>query len=433
MKSLFFTLASLFIFASAYSQQQSRLLYITGDSKTDSSHYYYSNGRGGGYYDADFLPWCHAANIEKSIFDLIEPSSIQYDSLISFRKDQNVKKYNLLYKYLQLFNISNQCTITVSQGFNEDSNKLITGGTTQYSYDLQGNLITVLLPSNKNINVSINYQYTYDNNNRIISSLYEYFNTATQQWQTTGETFFTYDANGNIVSADFKDYMYGHDGHLECTYNVNNQLIQVTSYGYVYSPTWLYNKRIYSFVYDNNDNNISGAIEIDTTGTLHLLYKFDAYYNANNLVDSVITYDYDLHNRKAITRLYHNSFNQVTQAEEEQWDLITNTGLGAGTGYYTYELYYPTAIHEVPVASANMKLYPSPAKENITLDIEWKTAQPFNLTITDVLGRIWTRWTSTSAKNYQTHIDVSALPTGNYWMIVQGENGKTTKQFSIVR
>lgn len=67
MKSLLLTFASLFVFTFAYSRQQLRLQYETGSSKTDSAHYYYSNSREGGYYDADFLPWCHVSNLEKSI------------------------------------------------------------------------------------------------------------------------------------------------------------------------------------------------------------------------------------------------------------------------------------------------------------------------------------------------------------------------------
>lgn len=436
MKSLLLAFSFLLIVASVYSQQQSRLLYETDGSQTDSTHYYYSNGRGGGYYDADFMPWCHVSKVDGLLFELGNPSAIQYDSMVFFKKNQHAK-YKVENTTLQLFNSSNQCISDEFQRFDEDSSGLIMSGGRQYSYDTQGNLTSVVYPPNINRPTYTRLHWTYDNNHKIITVSNEYLYVPALQWQKVNETFFTYDVYGKLVQANFKDYVEsGHDGYVECTYDANNQLIQMESYGYIYQPaTWLYNKRIYSFVYDNNGNNISGTVMGDTTGSPYLQYQYQVYYNANNLADSVIAYDYpnSIYSSKEIIRLKHNSFNQVTEAETEEWDITTNTLFSSGIRYYTYELHYPTATYEMPAIFASINVYPSPASESITLDIEWETVQQLHLTITDAVGRIWRKWTRTSLKSSKDRIDISALPSGNYWMTAEGENGKVTKQFSVIK
>lgn len=78
-------------------------------------------------------------------------------------------------------------------------------------------------------------------------------------------------------------------------------------------------------------------------------------------------------------------------------------------------------------------LFPNPASDVMTLDVDLKEQQDLQIRILDMSGKLITERKLTSIKTTSSIFDVSNLVAGNYTMSLDTKNGSRTLKFSVVK
>lgn len=80
------------------------------------------------------------------------------------------------------------------------------------------------------------------------------------------------------------------------------------------------------------------------------------------------------------------------------------------------------------------KVYPNPARDFVTLDLNFEeTAQDVDVQIIDLQGRVIRTFNYNEIQEAKYTYDVSFLGAGNYFLRVQTEKGFTTKHFIVIK
>jgi|GEM_PF-5956003 len=163
------------------------------------------------------------------------------------------------------------------------------------------------------------------------------------------------------------------------------------------------------FIFDGNHNQLQCIIQtLDTPATFvntnHYLAAFDSY-------------------------------NMRTLYEYDKWD---TTGGGqwvtnGNTYHFYYELYdLPNGIATI-ASQADLRIYPVPAADMLSLDVKWQEAQSATATIYDAAGRKYTEWALPNTSSYHGYVPVSALPAGIFTLQIKGNCGSITRSFDVMR
>ena len=253
---------------------------------------------------------------------------------------------------------------------------------------------------------------TYNNNNQISTSIRKNINLFFPYYVNSTRTQYSYDALGRIDTIledtrgnDTTNWV--HSSLTVDSFDVNNNM--VLSLSQYWNTAGWYNGQLALNTYDANHNLIGYLLQIpDSVGQWINSQQYQATYDSYNMTtsESYITWNTA-------------SQNWVPQA-------------GNVVRHYYYELYTPTGIAEIQ-ATGDVRIYPVPAADMLSLDLKWDEAQASTATIYDMTGRKINESTLPYAATYHGYIPVQGLSAGTYTIEIKGASGSISKTFNVMR
>jgi hypothetical protein len=323
------------------------------------------------------------------------------------------------------------------------------------TYDANNNL-TSELDQNWNGSGWVNshiHLSTYDANNNLTNNLYQTWNGS--GWVNSHKYLSTYNANNyltNELDQDWNGSVWVNTDQYTYSYNVNNNFTSELSQTWN-GTTWV-NTTQYTYTYDADNNRISGLIQGWVGNGWVNSFQYTYSYNANNKVTSGLcqiwnnsawvnsnlsTYSYDANNNRTsesdqtwngttwVNSTQYTSTYDASNFEKsysrKNWDSSGAKITDGDSSYY----YYHTVlgIYEFTSNFNTLKIYPNPAKDNITLELS-EAIKESNLAIIDIDGQQLITRQITSPK---TQLDISALPSGVYFVRLTSEKSVLTGKF----
>ncbi|GAA4452960.1 T9SS type A sorting domain-containing protein [Rurimicrobium arvi] len=335
------------------------------------------------------------------------------------------------------------------------------------AYDANNNQTTV---TNQVYNYST---LAYENSDRTVNT----FNSSNLMVTTESQTWngtswdngdmdkFTYNSAGKQLtdtSLTWSGSAYDYNSVIVTSYTGTGKESKLTIY--IYAGVWLPYVSL-DYTYNSSDDIATMLVKVNFSGTVledyqRATYTYDASKNpifqdfeefdgttwspigriastfdaSANLLDeyslnwnsSTSTYD-----SSALTQYTYNTYNQETSETT-----YTNDGTGGGfymasgdsrTNYY-YEDFSPTAVKEISTIAADVKLFPIPAGDELSLQIAQAEAQSLDMQVVDIQGRSVVSRHYAAAKTISDKISVSNLPSGSYF--VKLSNG-TVRSFTV--
>jgi len=135
------------------------------------------------------------------------------------------------------------------------------------------------------------------------------------------------------------------------------------------------------------------------------------------------------------TRTTYTSFNQPQIITNDEWNTggsIWQPSTGDQQERLYYQSYSTTGVENVAHTDGTVNIYPSPASNVISIDLNWNNAQPSVIAIYDATGRIYRQWQVSSATTYHAQVPVSDMPAGNYFVKVIGGQSQLEKTITII-
>jgi len=237
--------------------------------------------------------------------------------------------------------------------------------------------------------------YLYDSKNNLTSILWQSWNGTT--WVNSYKNLCTYDANNNLTS--------------ELDQNWNGS-------GWVNSHKYLSTYNANNYLTNELDQDWNGSVWVNTD-------QYTYSYNVNNNFTSELSQTWNgttWVNSTQYTSTYDAS-NFEKSYSRKNWDSSGAKITDGDSSYY----YYHTVlgIYEFTSNFNTLKIYPNPAKDNITLELS-EAIKESNLAIIDIDGQQLITRQITSPK---TQLDISALPNGVYFVRLTSEKSVLTGKF----
>jgi len=427
-KMLLFTLALPVIFIQhVQAQTASRLVGVAhlgsnGASFTpkDSTVYNYSGGRGG---------------------DMTH--TLKYDNATSwdFLGDTAYSNANM---YLQTFDANNNITSSTSSYWSGTgwvlSNKNI------YYYDTAGKDTATVqqvwggsawVPVAKDV-------YTYIGS-KVVVDQYQVWDGLTLSYTPNSQKNYYYDpVTGLKLNVTNITWVSGVPTNVdEYSYTYSGTNLLTTNYSTWNGASWV-NGTLTTNTYDSSGNMTNTLYQTYSTSTgswvnntLHLFSNFTVSHSAQ--IDIQQTWDTTgggtWNNLIQYTKSY-NGFNQITNSIGESWNVGGGFELALNdpmTNYY-YNTYTPSSnvsVKPVVAATNDANVYPVPAVNTLHVDLNWSDAQAAKIAIYDMQGKVVNEWTSDFGTQYFSAISVNHLPSGTYFVKINGANSQIVKQFVV--
>jgi len=334
---------------------------------------------------------------------------VNYEQL-TYIYDANNNKTNGLYEYW-------------------DGSSWVNGEIDIYSFDANNNETSLIIQVWNGSMWGNYYQYiyTYDGNNNLINRLTQNWNGST--WVNCWQTNYTFDANNNMTSLLNLNWIantwVNNYQYISISYDANNNMISRLSQNWNGSA-WVDN--VYgTYTYDIN-NNLTDGFEVSWNGSTWMNnWQFADTYDVNNNQTSEIgqswndtawvnvyltTYAYDANNFEII-----NTYKSWNDAGAKVTD---------GDSIYNY-FHTVTGINDLSAQGKSIIIYPNPAKDMVTLNIENAGSEDPALNIYNVSG-VLVR--SEMLKQHQQQINISDLNNGIY--IVEIKTNNMAKKLKLI-
>jgi hypothetical protein len=263
-------------------------------------------------------------------------------------------------------------------------------------------------------------------------------------WDTSSEFILTYNS-ANLITSDPLIAWSGHQkngGEGIFSYNSLGQMDTSIEY-------YLSHDSIWGLAYMEIDSyDVSGYLSSDffwnwsdSVGwyaPARYTYSYDANHNLTSILEQIpdtargIWVNY-WHNLRS-----YDSYNMITSYERDNWDTATSTWIPMDEHInYYYQLYTPDTTIATGIATtsaqAELRIYPVPAADMLSLDVKWQEPQPATATIYDASGRKYTEWQLPDALSYHGYVPVSAIPAGTYILQIKGSCGSISRSFDVMR
>ncbi len=235
--------------------------------------------------------------------------------------------------------------------------------------------------------------------------------------------------NGKLTLNERKKYTYN-NGEIE-TYELENW--DDIKKDWVKTKKWEYNYL--------SGSELQEHIEYNWNGTGWLAYgRYYYYYDAtqnNVLVERRWQKYYHSQNKFINERTqhwYYNSNNQPTRMTSMTWD--EQAGKFVSTAgdeqiRFHYEYYNPTSVKNINLLNTNVRTYPSPAGSYVNVAVKWNRAQDFDITLYDMSGRVVYQAHIANKLQYEHTITVANLPSGGYFIKVNGADAQLTDRIIV--
>ena len=268
--------------------------------------------------------------------------------------------------------------------------------------------------------------YQYNSSQLIADST---INNANNSLNTVSRNIYSYDIAGNLLSlvnyrtnrsilAPYTKY--------ENIYSGTNQLLMSTEYRYSnISNQWVLNSYD-SFGYANNS---STYMYWKTTGTYQSDFRY--YFSPAGIVDSV--YVIDDTNKVYCKYLYsYDVFNNPVGYKYYTYHADTCSATPDWLGFYYYETYTPaTSVNNISNPSTSIILYPNPATNTLQISGLQSIKGAITISLTNSIGQLMMRQTGISA-GVQS-ISLANMAAGVYVITVSDNSGNTLYSGKMVK
>jgi hypothetical protein len=286
--------------------------------------------------------------------------------------------------------------------------------------------------------------FTYNGSNLVTKdSTYEFHLGA---WHIVSKSFYTYDVSNNLVQID--NYANNTDTSLTQplveqlqyinTYDASHRLLTVASSffsglslspyiidTFAYTGAYTFHSSWREYQYDpinaywapmtNMTKVINGLGEPDTVN----IQGFDS------LLNSWVPQTMDV--------IKYNSFKDPDTLQEYDYNYTNFPAKPSYTTVYYYGTYTnKTGVNNVAVASDNVKIYPNPANNSITIS---NLGVPLNSRISVLLLNMYGQIVSSTSVPWQneTQISLGGLIPGVYGIVIQGASGNILHRQAIIK
>ena len=295
-----------------------------------------------------------------------------------------------------------------------------------------------------NTGVSIKY---YNSNNEQIYQANLQWDSTLSVWDSTYLSSLTYDSQGRIDTSRTSVMMSHRYGFMSIlTYDSIGRISSQTDLSRNYDTgTWRNNDQIL-FTYDTLSNlSVVMGYGWDTTHWSNrdsTAYTYDAHHNRTGYLEYQFNNNGGWDNYKKYTATF-DTFDMITSYMELNWSTSGAWIPGQGDRMYhyyyeTYSLPRDTTIDSTLAVAAirpsgDVRIYPVPATDMLSIDIHWTEHQQATVSIYDMMGRLYGTWPTTCTASWHGYIPVATLPAGTYTMIIRGTSGSTRRTFDVVR
>jgi hypothetical protein len=111
------------------------------------------------------------------------------------------------------------------------------------------------------------------------------------------------------------------------------------------------------------------------------------------------------------------------------WNIAIQNSPGALRDTTTCFTSLPSGITKNNLSDQNIKIYPNPVKDKLTIDVENKNTEDINFSLTNSLGQLID--INSKIANTKLEIDTSELPSGVYYLKIQNNSGQ--EEFKIIK
>lgn len=280
--------------------------------------------------------------------------------------------------------------------------------------------------------------HTYNNDKLLTETVTDNWNTVNSQWQANSRDIIHYNAAKQLdtmwqqswIMSQWMDYM-----RTINTY-ANGKLMQTLQQSFITS-TWENSYRTV-YTYDANGNQSSAETEFWNTGSSTWDKNFRSEYVYNTAGDMIeekgahwtgTAFEY-----QGKTAYTYNQYHRLLSEESQSWNTSTSQWYYDSGDDYLTKNYYEAYTNDVKTVASNraeLKAFPVPAKEQITISASFQQMQPVCIMIRDMSGRIVKQVVDQAGAQYRKSINVADLPAGNYMIHISGTTEVASKMISV--
>ncbi len=353
---------------------------------------------------------------------------------------------NYFYEF-QTFDANNNPQTTVEQLWHASSGSYVNDAQNLYTYT--GNELQMYVYQVWDTVLSVwdnesKYQYTYDGSGNITDEVTLYWNTATSAWVSSYQYLYTYNSNNKMLteidqSWDTSSAAWVNQYKYTYTYDISNNYVVNEVFAQWNSGTSAWdNGTMNIYTYDGSNDRLTDLVQ-NWSGSAWVNYSLATYSSfvaQNPQLEIDQTWNSGTSafvNTTKYTNTY-NSFNQLTESVSQTWNIggFWQYTTSDGDNRYHYQT-YSTDVKAVVNNGSNVSIYPVPAKDNLHVDLNWDTPQPFTVYIYDMQGSLLSQWQVPSCSSYQTDIALNSLVEGSYFIRISGAGNSFFKRFVILR
>lgn len=415
----------------------------------DSSNYTYTNDRGG---------------------DLTHDMKFDRKNDLTF--NTGTGSYVPTSRTSQTFDGGSRTLSITEEVYDAPSSSWLNSTNTLNTYNGQGNLETTISQywntSTQSWGNNMKSIYFYNGDNTLDTTIRQYWDQSTS-WINSEMMINNYDINGNLlIQTNFSwdgSSMWLNSNRMVYSYNAD--VLEADIQQYWNGSSWI-NYIRHQYTYDGAGNMLSDVYSqwLTSTSSWRNINKTTNVFNMNNdkesmlyqtwitgsntwlnVTNNVYSYDTSHNNTLEVTQNWisnmfrnmnryqrtYNNRNQMTAEMSQRWNIggFWENLNGDTHNRYYYQTYTLGIKATNNGTTGEVRMYPVPANNVMTLDIAWKQPQDFTVMIVDMTGRLVRQWAEKSTEQYRKQIPVGDLATGNYLLQIKNGSENIVKQFSV--
>ncbi|MCX6351997.1 MAG: T9SS type A sorting domain-containing protein [Bacteroidetes bacterium] len=276
---------------------------------------------------------------------------------------------------------------------------------------------------------SYQYAYTYDTNEKLIKS--EEQNGSGTNWTNNTQINYTYNAKGkettsltkNWDGTAWKDYY-----RTTSTYDTNGNKTHYLGQTLV-STSWINTYQNF-FTYNANNMVVTDTGQFYKSSARSNYYVYSYTYNSNGKRTKLLGLNW-FNNAFAKLFTYTDTYDangNIATSINLSWNHQGNRVAGGDSCNYFYSVV--TDINSSYKTYAKITMYPNPATNNITININGNLGNKNALSIYDVMGRLVL--TKSIISNNEV-INIEGLSSGIYTAIIKNNNTETYQRIVVSR